>query len=243
MGNGRPVLVTGASKGLGLSIARELLSAGFTVVGAARGESEGTKALQARHPGAFHMEAVDLSQTAGLQAWVADLTRRHGRFYGLVNNAGVGLDGVLTTMHERDIRAVLDLNLLAPILLCKYVSRGMLMNRGGRIVNIASIIAGTGFSGLSVYGASKAGLIGLTRSLSRELGKAGITVNAVSPGYMETSMTQGLEGESLESIRRRSPFKRFASTDEVAKAVLFLLSDAGSGVHGANLVVDLGSTA
>lgn len=243
MGDGRTVLVTGASRGLGLSIVCELLSSGFTVIGSARQESDAMKALRAQHAGWYHFEPFDLSQVDGIQAWVADLHRRHGRFYGLVNNAGLGLDGVLPTMHEKDIRMVLDLNLHAPVLLCKYISRGMLANRSGRIVNIASIIADTGFSGLSVYGASKAGLIGLTKSLSRELGKAGINVNAVSPGYLETSMTQGLEGASLESIRQRSPFKRFPTTDEVAKAVLFLISEAGSGIHGANVVVDLGSTA
>lgn len=243
MGDSRTVLVTGASRGLGLSIVCELLLSGFTVIGSARQESDAMKALRAQYAERYHFEPFDLSQVDGIQAWVADLHRRYGRFYGLVNNAGLGRDGVLPTMHEKDIRMVLNLNLYAPVLLCKYISRGMLANRSGRIVNIASIIAGTGFSGLSVYGASKAGLIGLTKSLSRELGKAGINVNAVSPGYLETSMTQGLEGASLESIRRRSPFKRFLTTDEVAKAVLFLISDAGSGIHGANVVVDLGSTA
>lgn len=239
----RVVLVTGASRGLGPAIARKVLGLGYDVVGVARTRSAEVEALLAEQPGRFHFESFDLGRVEEIHRFVSGLHKRYGRFYGLVNNAGVGLDGVLATMHEKDIHTVVNVNLVAPILLCKYVSRGMLANRGGRIVNIASIVARTGFSGLSVYGASKAGLHGLTRSLSRELGKAGITVNTVSPGYLETAMSEGLQGGRLDSIRRRSPFARFPSVEEVARAVGFLLSDEGSGVHGADLVVDLGSTA
>lgn len=239
----RIVLVTGVSRGLGLAIARELLDVGFHVVGVARTRSPEVATLLEAHVHQFHFEPFDLGNLTEIHGFVADLHRRYGRFFGLVNNAGIGLDGILTTMHEKDIHTVINVNLVAPMLLSKYLSRGMLANRRGRIVYIASIIAGTGFSGLSVYAASKAGLIGLTKSLSRELGKAGITVNCVSPGYLETRMTGGLQGERLESVRRRSPFGRFPSVAEVAKTVKFLVSDEGSGVHGANLVVDLGSTA
>ena len=239
----RVVLVTGVSRGLGCAIARKILGLGFDVVGVARTRAEPVEALLAEFPGRFHFESFDLARVDEIHGFVSGLHKRYGRFYGLVNNAGVGLDGVLATMHEKDIRTVLDVNLLAPILLCKYVSRGMLANRAGRIVNVASIVARTGFSGLSVYGASKAGLHGLTRSLSRELGKAGITVNTVSPGFLETRMSEGLPVERLDSIRRRSPFERFPSVEEVAETVRFLISDEGSGVHGAHLVVDLGSTA
>ncbi len=110
-------------------------------------------------------------------------------------------------------------------------------------MNISSIIAASGFSGLSVYGASKAGIIGLTKSLSRELGKVGITVNSVSPGYIETDMSGTLNEKQLATIRRRSPAGRFVTIEEVAKTVRFLLSDAASGINGADFVVDLGSTA
>jgi 3-oxoacyl-[acyl-carrier protein] reductase len=237
------VLVTGASRGLGLGIVGELLDAGFRVVGVARSESAELQAVMERYRDRMLFEPFDLSSTADIQTFVADLHRRLGRFYGLVNNAGIGRDGVLATMHERQIHEVLDVNLIAPTLLCKYLSRGMLLNRFGRIVNISSIIASSGFSGLSVYAASKAGIIGLTKSLSRELGKAGITVNAVSPGYLETSMSGTLNEKQLATIRRRSPSGRFVTIEEVAKTVRFLLSDAASGINGANLVVDLGSTA
>jgi 3-oxoacyl-[acyl-carrier protein] reductase len=119
----------------------------------------------------------------------------------------------------------------------------MLLQRRGRIINVSSIIADTGFSGLSVYAASKAALVGLTKSLARELGRAGITVNAVAPGYMETDMTQSLKGERLETIRRRSPLGRLATVSDVSAAVTFLLSDDAASITGITLTVDAGSTA
>ena len=238
------VLVTGASRGLGLTISRKLLDSGFAVVGVSRSLNSAIAEFDSadgkRH---FYFEAFDLNSVKEIQSFVHGLHKRYGRFFGLVNNAGIGLDGLLATMHEREIQSLINVNLLAPILLCKYLSRGMLANRTGRIVNISSIIGSTGFSGLSVYGATKAGLHGLTKSLSRELGKAGISVNTVSPGYLETSMTGELDDARLQSIRRRSPYNRFPTTDEVANVVDFLMSPAASGVHGTNLTVDLGSTA
>ncbi len=239
----KAVLLTGGSRGLGLAISRQLLNDGFLVIATARSKSADFEAMLQEHPEQLNFEPFDLACVEKIQEFCSSLQRRYGRFYGLVNNAGIGLDGVLATMHERDIETVVNVNLVAPILLCKYISRGMLTNRCGRIVNISSIIGSTGFAGLAAYGASKAGLHGLTKSLSRELGKAGITVNTVSPGYMETHMTSGMEGSRLESIRRRSPFGRFPSPNEVAASVGFLMSDAGSGLHGTNVVVDLGSTA
>ncbi len=237
------VLLTGASRGLGVDIARNLLSQGFAVVATSRGRTAEIATLADAHPGSLSFEPFDLSKVHEIKEFCSHLQRRYGRFFGLVNNAGLGLDGVLATMHERDIQMVLNVNLIAPILLCKYMSRGMMANRRGRIVNISSIIGSTGFAGLSAYGASKAGLHGLTKSLSRELGKVGINVNTVSPGYMETHMTSGMGGDRLDSIRRRSPFNRFVTLEQVANTVGFLMSDGGSGVHGANVVVDLGSTA
>jgi 3-oxoacyl-[acyl-carrier protein] reductase len=184
-----------------------------------------------------------MGDTARLHEFVRQVTTMHGPIYGLINNAALGYDGVLATMHESQIGEMLRVNVEAPILLAKYCSRSMLLQRKGRIVNVSSIIASTGFSGLSVYGASKSALSGLTRSLSRELGKAGITVNTLAPGYMATEMTVGLQGEKLEAIRRRSPLGRLATVEEAASAVAFLLSADASSITGATLTVDAGSTA
>jgi len=163
--------------------------------------------------------------------------------YALINNAAVGTDGVLATLHESDIYDCIRTNLLGPILLTKLISRSMIKRREGVILNIASIIGTTGFSGLSVYGASKAGLIGFTKSLSRELGKANIRVNSVSPGYMSTAMTDGIKNGHLNSIVRRSPFRRLASVDEVAALCVWLISDNAAAITGQDYTADYGSTA
>lgn len=173
---------------------------------------------------------------------VSELTRRHGAFWGLVNNAGIGLDGVLATMHRSDIERMMAVNLTAPIILAKYLSRGMLSARGGRIVNISSIIASTGFNGLATYAATKAGLEGFTRSLSRELGRRGITVNCVAPGYMETEMTEGLDVHKIEAIRRRAPLG-LPLPEDAAGAVAYLLGPEAARVTGTVMTVDGGSTA
>ena len=165
-----------------------------------------------------------------------------GAPYALVNNAAAGLDGLLATQHPSDISKMLTLNLEAPIILTKYLSRQMIKNREGKIVNISSIIAQTGFNGLSVYGATKAGIEGFTRSLSRELGKVGITVNCVAPGFMETDMTSALKGAKLESIKKRAPLG-LAQTRHAAAAVLYLLTEEANFTTGSIITVDGGSTA
>lgn len=235
------VLVTGARRGLGLAICKRLASDGFKVLAVARSDSLELTALCDDESVCF--EQFDLANTAGIHAWVGDLTKRHGRIYGLVNNAAIGADGVLATMHERDIAQSLLVNLQSPIVLTKYVARSMLLTGAGRIINISSIIGSTGFSGLSVYAATKAGLIGFTKSLSREMGKAGITVNCVAPGYMDTDMTKGISPDRLSSIKRRSPSGRLATVESVAASVSFLLGEDGAMINGATLTVDAGSTA
>lgn len=239
----KTVLVTGASRGLGVAIVRRLLADGYRVVGAARHPTEAVERLCADGPNAFVFEAFDLANVDQIHAWVRKLSEQHGRFFGLVNNAAIGLDGVLATMHEADISRLLAVNLHAPILLSKYVGRSMMLAGEGRIVNIGSIIAATGFSGLAAYGATKAGLGGLTRSLARELGRAGITVNCVAPGYMDTEMTQDLDEEKRDQIRRRSPSGKLASGADVAGAVAYLMGPDGAMVNGVTLTVDGGSTA
>ena len=239
----KTVIVTGVSKGLGLALATRLAAdEGVRLVGLSRSVGAGYEGLMAAAPERVHHVAFDAADIAAIPGLVRAITREHGRIYGLVNNAGMGLDGVLATQHASDIARVLKVNLEAPITLCKYAARSMMPARQGRIVNISSIIASTGFHGLAAYAASKAGLEGLTRSLSRELGKMGITVNCVAPGYMETEMTEGIDVHKMASIRRRAPLG-LARPDDAAGAVVYLLGPDGARVTGSILTVDGGSTA
>ena len=235
------VMVTGARRGLGLAISQRLAADGYKVLAVARSDSAELNALCDGESVCF--ESFDLAEVGKIHAWVGGLTKRHGHIYGLVNNAAIGADGVLATMHERDIAQSLLVNLQSPIVLTKYVSRSMLLGGAGRIINISSIIGSTGFSGLSVYAATKAGLIGFTKSLSRELGKANITVNCVAPGYLDTDMTKGIAPDKLLAIKRRSPSGKLASVESVAASVSYLLSVDGSMVNGTTITVDAGSTA
>jgi 3-oxoacyl-[acyl-carrier protein] reductase len=235
------VMVTGARRGLGLAICQQLVADGYKVLAVARSDSPELNGLCDGESVCF--ECFDLANTEKIHAWVVELSKRHGRIYGLVNNAAIGADGVLATMHEHDIAQSLLVNLQSPIVLTKYVSRSMLLGGGGRIINISSIIGSTGFSGLSVYAATKAGLIGFTKSLSRELGKANITVNCIAPGYMDTDMTKGIAPDKLVSIKRRSPSGKLATVGSVASSVSFLLSEGGDMINGATITVDAGSTA
>ena len=237
------VIVTGASKGLGLAICKRLLTDGYKVVGISRSQTSEFEALQSQNSETLFYVEYDFANTENIQDLVRKITKAHGSIYGLINNAALGHDGVLGTMHESQIRELISVNVEAPILLTKYASRSMLMKLQGRVINIGSIIATTGFNGLSVYGATKASLSGFTRSLARELGKAKITVNTVAPGYMKTAMTEGLEGEKLESIKRRSPLGQLATVEDVAGTVSYLLSNDAKNITGTTITVDAGSTA
>jgi 3-oxoacyl-[acyl-carrier protein] reductase len=244
MNSNGTVIVTGGTRGVGLAITAKLACEGYDVVATGRQLSSMLSQTIAEHPvGRVRFAELELSDPACIRECVQRIVGESKRIYGLVNNAAVGDDGVLATMHDSQIERVLRINVLAPILLTKYVCRAMLLNGTGRIINISSIIAQTGFSGLSVYAASKAALAGLSKSLARELGKANITVNTIAPGYMRTDMTESLQGEKLAQIERRSPLGRLAETIDVAEAVSFLLGPGGRSITGATLVVDAGSTA
>ncbi len=237
------VLVTGATRGLGLAIASQLASEGYRVIGVGRTlTAEYSRLVEETGDGRVSFRAFDLNNLDDIPTLIGSVGKACGPIYGLVNNAAVGLDGVLATMHPSDISRMLRVNLEAPILLAKFACRSMIGRREGRIVNVSSIIATSGFNGLAVYGASKAGLCGFTRSLARELGRANITVNCVAPGFMATDMTAGLAGDKLETIRRRAPLG-LAEPADAASAVSYLLSDKGRRVTGATMTVDGGSTA
>jgi 3-oxoacyl-[acyl-carrier protein] reductase len=243
----RNVIVTGGSRGLGLGIARRLAGAGYRAIAVARKQNSELRAamLEAEiaNPGSLHFVPFDLAEIEGISNLVKTMRKDFGPIYGLVNNAGISFDGVLALMPVPQIEQLLRMNTLSPIVLTKYVVRTMMADGGGRIVNVASITAFTGYSGLSVYGATKASIIGFSRSLAREVGRMGVNVNSVAPGFVDTEMTKGLKDEQRQQIERRSALKRLADVDDVANAVEFLLSDKAKNITGTVLTVDAGNTA
>lgn len=242
----KTVIVTGASRGVGLAIAERLAAAGFRVIAVARSEG-GLESARARLDqeagGEIVFRPFDLAQVEDIGGFVRDLRGEFGAPFGLVNNAALGTDGLLANMPLGRIEALVRLNTLSPIVFTKHVARAMMAARSGRIVNISSIVASTGYNGLSVYAATKASLVGFTRSLARELGRLGVTVNAVAPGFMTTEMTQALDAGDCERIARRAALQRLVAPEDVAESVFFLMSEAGRNVTGAVMTVDAGATA
>jgi 3-oxoacyl-[acyl-carrier protein] reductase len=243
----RTVIVTGGSRGLGLAIALKLESAGYNVVAIARHESEQLKAAARRESqnraGSLHFKAFDLERTSEIPGLVRKLRKEFGPIHALVNNAALGTSGILATMHDSRIERLVRLNTVSAIIMSKYAVRSMMASGGGRIVNVASITGFTGYSGLSVYAATKASIIGFTRSLAREVGPLGINLNAVAPGFLDTEMTGSLSTEQRDQIARRSALHRLPEVDDVADAVEFLLSDKARNITGTVLTVDAGNTA
>jgi 3-oxoacyl-[acyl-carrier protein] reductase len=240
----RNVMVTGGSRGLGLAIGQRLAAAGYRVIAVARKSTpELEAAISAAPDGAIRFSPFDLGDIAAMPEFVRDLKKRHGAFYGLVNNAGLGTEGLLAVMPLADIEQLIRINTLSPIALTRQVMRSMLAEGQGRIVNMSSIIASTGYHALSVYAATKASMTGFTKSLAREVGRAGITVNAIAPGFIETAMTEGLTEDKRQQIARRSALQRLAEADDVARAVEFLMGEGGRNITGTVITVDAGNTA
>jgi 3-oxoacyl-[acyl-carrier protein] reductase len=243
----RKVIVTGGSRGLGLGIVRRLVCEGYCAIAVARQMNDQLASAIAHagqsHPGALQFKPFDLGDVQEIPTFVKTLRREFGPIYGLVNNAALGSGGALAIMHNSEIERLIRVNTLSPIVLTKYVVRHMMADGGGRVVNVASIVGFTGYSGLSVYSATKASLIGFTRSLAREVGRLGVNVNAVAPGFLDTEMTEALDGERREQVARRSALRRFPEVDDVADAVEFLLGSKARSITGTVLTVDAGSTA
>jgi 3-oxoacyl-[acyl-carrier protein] reductase len=243
----RNIIVTGGSRGLGLGIARQLAAAGYRVIAVARKSNKQlTTAIEdaARAgEGELHFVAFDLSDIKAIPGLIQTIRKEFGPIYGLINNAAVGTEGALAIMHNSQIEELVRVNTVSPIVLTKYAVRSMLSEGGGRIVNVASIIGFTGYSGLSVYGATKASMLGFTRSLAREVGRHGVNVNAVAPSFVETDMTQGMDDQQRGQVARRSALRRLPEVDDIANAVEFLLGEKAKNITGTVLTVDAGSTA
>jgi 3-oxoacyl-[acyl-carrier protein] reductase len=241
------VLVTGGSRGIGLAIARRMAGAGYKAIAVARREGdELQRAIQevaASGAGALCYRQFDLNEIDAIPSFLKGLRDEFGPLYGLVNNAGIGAEGLLATMHNSQIEALVRLNVLSPIILTKYVVRQMMADGAGRIINISSIIGATGYNGLSVYGATKAAATGFTRSLAREVGRLGITVNAIAPGFIDTELTQSLSQDQRERIAARSALRRLPETEDVASMVEYLLGEGGRNVTGTVFTIDAGNTA
>jgi 3-oxoacyl-[acyl-carrier protein] reductase len=240
--DGRVALVTGASRGIGLAIAAALGRHGATVIGTATSEqgaaaiSENLRSLGLSGRGAV----LDVSDEQSVEALLADLTAHEGAPQILVNNAGITRDNLLLRMKTEEWDDVVSTNLSSLYRVCKACLRGMTKARFGRIVNISSVVGLRGNPGQTNYAAAKAGMLGFTKSLAREIASRNITVNAVAPGFIDTDMTRALDEKQIQALRDQIPLARLGTADDIAAAVVFLASDAGGYITGETLNVNGG---
>ena len=245
----RNVIVTGGSRGLGLAISRKLASGGYRAIAIARRDSDERRSAHqeadTQQMGSVEFRCFDLSDVFKIRNFIQSIRNEYGPIYGLVNNAAVGTSGILSRIPDPLIEQTVRLNVLSPIILTKEVVRAIMAegSAGGRIVSITSIVSATGFSGLTVYGATKAAIVGFTRSLARELGPLNITVNAIAPGFFESEMTLSLGKDQQARIVRRSALKRLINADDIAGVTEFLMGNAAANITGTVVTVDAGSIA
>jgi len=232
-------LVTGASRGIGADIATRLLEHGYLVTTISRTETLVLRRLAKRWADRVNVVRTDLGDRTALGALCGTL--RYGAPIDvLINNAAVAPSSLFLRTSIDDIEEAIAINLLAPLLLCRAVASQMVKRREGRIVNVSSVVTQRGMRGMAVYTATKAGLEGLTRVLALELGRRNITVNAVAPGYVDTSMTSALDSQTLRRIRRRQGLPIDVTAEDVSGTVLFLLSAAARAITGCVIPVDAG---
>jgi 3-oxoacyl-[acyl-carrier protein] reductase len=237
---GQVALVTGASRGIGRAIATELAARGATVVGTATTEAGAASIGEWLAPHGGRGIVLDVRDGPACDAAVDAIQKEFGALHILVNNAGITQDTLALRMKDDDWSAVIDTNLTAVFRLARAVMRGMIKARGGRIVNITSVVGSAGNAGQVNYAAAKAGVAGLTRSLAKELGSRGITVNCVAPGFIDTDMTKSLAPAQIEALTGQIPLGRLGQPEDIAAAVAFLVSPAASYVTGTTLHVNGG---
>ena len=241
--DGKVALVTGGSRGIGRACSEALARAGAHVVMAYRGNAEAAQeAVAAIEAAGGRAEAIqlDVADGAAVDAAIKDLTKRLGSLHILVNNAGIARDQLLLRVKQEEIDATFATNVAGTIHCAKAAIRPMMRAKAGRIINLSSVVAETGNPGQAVYSASKAAILGLTKTLAREYASRGITVNAVAPGYIDTDMTSSLSDEIKEGIVSSTPLGRVGRPEEVAAAVLFLASDEAGYVTGQTIRVNGG---
>ena len=237
----RVALVTGASRGIGRAIARQLARQGATVVAAARGENAQPVAGEiVAAGGRAEAIALDVTDEGMAETAVGAVLERHGRFDILVNNAGIARDQLLLRLKREDWNAVLGTNLTAAFALTQAALKPMIRQRGGRIISISSVVGQAGNAGQANYAASKAGLIGFTKSVALEVASRGITANVVAPGLVETEMTREIAEKAREHWEAKIPLRRLGTPDDIAAAVCFLASDEASYITGQVLAVNGG---
>jgi 3-oxoacyl-[acyl-carrier protein] reductase len=237
---GEIVLVTGASRGIGAAIADELAAQGATVIGTATSES-GAQAIAARlatHGG--HGRELNVTDAAAVETLIEAIGKEFGAVSILVNNAGITRDNLLMRMKEEDWQAILDTNLSSVYRTSKAVMRGMMKARKGRIINIASVIGVTGNAGQANYAAAKAGIIAFSKSLAKEIGSRGVTVNVVAPGFIDTDMTRAMPEEAKQGLIGQIALGRLGEPADIARAVAFLAGPSASYITGETLHVNGG---
>ena len=237
--DGKVALVTGASRGIGAAIAASLGAAGARVIGTATtGQgADGISAALGQHGRGM---VLDVADGGAVQQVVKDIAAQEGAVTILVNNAGITRDNLLMRMKEEEWDLLLETNLSALYRTCRACLRGMMKARYGRIVNIGSVVGTMGNAGQTNYAAAKAGMIGFTRSLAREVGSRSITVNTVAPGFIATDMTRAMSAEQRESLAGQVPLGRLGEPGDIAAAVLFLVSESGAYITGETLNVNGG---
>jgi 3-oxoacyl-[acyl-carrier protein] reductase len=239
------IVISGVSRGLGLALSREFLELGWCVAGLSSTASSELEELKASFVDNFFWQQLDIGDSKAIDQAIEKAGRNFvdRNLWAVINNAGISIEGILATLPIVDIERVLQVNLTGAMVLARAGLRKMMQQKtAGRIINISSITGSRGYTGLSSYAASKAGLDGFTRALAREVGRLGITVNSIAPGYMQTALSQGLDEKQLMQIVRRTPLGRLCTLEDIVDLAEFLISPKASFITGQVLTVDGGLT-